>query len=123
MPIVDRLVRDLCGHGSGQQLAAAAQGLELLPARQVQAGGGEGVEAMVNDRSLWLGTRALAGHFLPSLGAGMAHEPQQWEADTLRHEARQVVERLQGRGIRIVMLSGDNRRTAEAVAARVGSAR
>ncbi|MEB3165067.1 MAG: heavy metal translocating P-type ATPase [Cyanobacteriota bacterium] len=134
-------------HGSEHPLAAAvlaeaaAAGLELLPAHQFQAGVGEGVEAMVNGHSLWLGNRALAGRFLDQLSAVVERELQQLEAagntvvllgqgncvlgllalaDTLRPEARQVVERLQGRGIRVLMLSGDNRRTAEAIAARVG---
>ena len=41
-------------------------------------------------------------------------------ADSLRPEARQAVQLLQRRRIRVVMLSGDNRATAEAIAAQVG---
>jgi Cu+-exporting ATPase len=41
-------------------------------------------------------------------------------ADRVRPEARQVVERLRRRGIRVVMLSGDNRSTAESIGALVG---
>ena len=41
-------------------------------------------------------------------------------ADTVRPEATEVVSRLRGMGMRVVMLSGDNRRTAEAVGAQVG---
>lgn len=40
--------------------------------------------------------------------------------DSLRPEARQVVERLQRRGLRVVMLSGDNRSSAASIAARLG---
>ena len=134
-------------HGSEHPLAtavleaAAAAGLALLPARRFQAGAGEGVQAVVNGQSLWLGNRALAEHFLDRLSAVVESQLRQLEAagntvmllgqgdavlgllsvaDTLRPEARQVVERLRRRGIRVVMLSGDNRRTAEAIAARVG---
>jgi Cu+-exporting ATPase len=41
-------------------------------------------------------------------------------ADTVRPEAAQAVELLQRRGIQVVMLSGDNRSTAQAIAAQVG---
>jgi copper-transporting P-type ATPase V len=41
-------------------------------------------------------------------------------ADTLRPEAPAVVQRLQRSGIRVAMLTGDNRRTADAVAKAAG---
>ena len=41
-------------------------------------------------------------------------------ADTVRPEARRTVELLQQRGIAVVMLSGDNRTTAQAIAAQLG---
>jgi heavy metal translocating P-type ATPase len=41
-------------------------------------------------------------------------------ADTLRPTAAGVVERLRRRGIEVAMITGDNRRTAEAIAAQVG---
>jgi Cu+-exporting ATPase len=41
-------------------------------------------------------------------------------ADTVRPEAHQAVALLQRRGIALVMLSGDNRSTAQAIAAQVG---
>jgi Cu+-exporting ATPase len=41
-------------------------------------------------------------------------------ADTVRPEARNTVKRLQRHGIRVVMLTGDNRSTAVAIAAEVG---
>jgi Cu+-exporting ATPase len=59
-------------HGSEHPLAAAlleacrAEGLALLPAQDFQAQVGEGVQAVVGGQSLWLGSRALAGHFCPS---------------------------------------------------------
>jgi Cu+-exporting ATPase len=134
-------------HGSEHPLAAAvleaaaAAGVELLPARQFEAGAGEGVQALVHGQSLWLGNRALAGRFMPQLSAEAERQLQQLEAagntvmllgqgasilgllavaDSVRPEARHVVERLRRRGIRVVMLSGDNRSTAESIAALVG---
>lgn len=43
-------------------------------------------------------------------------------ADSLRPESPGVVRRLQDMGLRVVMLTGDNERTARAIAARVGIA-
>jgi Cu+-exporting ATPase len=134
-------------HGSEHPLAAAlleaaaAQRLELLPATQFQAQVGEGVQAVVNSQLLWLGNRALAGRFVPKLGELVQRPLQQLEtagntvmvlgqgdavlgllavADTVRPEARQVVELLRQRRIQVVMLSGDNRTTAQAIASQLG---
>jgi cation-transporting ATPase V len=41
-------------------------------------------------------------------------------ADAVRPEAKQAVDELKQQGIRVVMITGDNRRTAEAIAAKVG---
>jgi Cu+-exporting ATPase len=41
-------------------------------------------------------------------------------ADTVRGEAREVIARLKDRGVRIVMLTGDRRQTAEAIARSIG---
>jgi Cu+-exporting ATPase len=134
-------------HGSEHPLAAAlceaaaAQNLELLPTSVFQAQVGEGVEAELDGKFLWLGNRALAARFVTELDEAVQHPLQQLEsagntvmllghdsnvfgllavADTVRPEAREVVQQLQRRRIRVVMLSGDNRSTAEAIAAQVG---
>jgi soluble P-type ATPase len=99
------------------------------------------VQAEVNGRILWLGNRTLAGRFVPQLGEAVQLPLQRLEtagntvmligqgaqglgllavADTVRPEARQTVQLLQRRGIQVVMLSGDNRSTAEAIASKLG---
>jgi P-type Cu+ transporter len=134
-------------HGSEHPLAAAlleaaaAEGLALLPATNFQAQVGEGVQAVVAGQPLWLGNRTLAGRFLPALDEAAQRPLQQLEtagntvmllgqgaevlgllavADTVRPEARQTVELLRQQRIQVVMLSGDNRTTAEAIAAQLG---
>ena len=134
-------------HGSEHPLAAAllesarAEGLALLPAQDFQAQVGEGVQAVVAGQCLWLGNRALAGHFLPQLAEAEQRSVQQLEtagntvmllgeggvllgllavADTVRPEAKEAVALLRRRRIQVVMLSGDNRSTAQAIAAQVG---
>ena len=134
-------------HGSEHPLAAAvlgaaaAQGLELLPVTGFQAQVGEGVQGAIGGRSLWLGNRALAGRFVPQLSDAVQRPLQQLEtaghtvmllgegaevlgllavADTVRPEAKEAVALLQRRRIQVVMLSGDNRTTAQAIAAQVG---
>jgi Cu+-exporting ATPase len=44
-------------------------------------------------------------------------------ADTVRPESAEAVARLRGMGVEVVMLSGDTRATAEAIAAQVGISR
>ena len=121
--------------------AAADQGLELLATAQFRAQVGEGVQAVVAGQEMWLGNRSLALRFAPQLAESLQLSIQQLEtagntvmllgqgetvhgliavADSLRPEARQAVQLLQRRRIRVVMLSGDNRATAEAIAAQVG---
>ena len=87
-----------------------------------------------------VGQRALAARWLPQLPQTVHQPLQQLEtagntvvllgegaavlgllavADTVRPEARQAVEQLRQRGIGVVMLSGDNRATAQAIGAQV----
>jgi P-type Cu+ transporter len=115
--------------------------LELLATAQFRAQVGEGVQALVAGQEMWLGNRSLALRFAPQLAESLQLSIQQLEtagntvmllgqgetvhgliavADSLRPEARQAMQLLQRRRIRVVMLSGDNRATAEAIAAQVG---
>ena len=115
--------------------AAREEGVAPVMVSEFEARPGYGVSARADGRQAWIGTRRLLGE------AGLA--ATEWEdaareleaagktvifvahgdlvrgliaiADTLRPQARAVVQALQGRGLMVVMISGD----AAAAVARV----
>jgi Cu+-exporting ATPase len=134
-------------HGSEHPLAAAIvdavamRQLELLPLEQFEAQVGEGITARLGGSAVWFGNRSLASRFLPQLPELVQGQLAELEAqgktamilgrgdqvlgviavaDTVKPEARQAVDLLRRRGVRVVMLSGDNRTTAKAIAQQVG---
>ncbi|MDP9405166.1 MAG: HAD-IC family P-type ATPase, partial [Actinomycetota bacterium] len=102
---------------------------------------GHGVRADVEGTTVWVGRRKLvaeAGMVLPEAldesaerleGEGKTAVFAGWDgevrgvlavADTLKDEAQAAVARLHAMGLKVAMITGDNARTAEAIAARVG---
>ncbi|HFD15417.1 MAG TPA: metal-transporting ATPase, partial [Rhodospirillales bacterium] len=124
------------------QEAARAAGIRVPRASDFEAIPGMGLRAEVRGRAVLLGTpRLLAAQEVaiePLRGALERHEARAHTAvllavdgrpagllafaDTVKEDARRAVERLRRMGITPVLLTGDNRRTAEAVAAEVGIA-
>ncbi len=121
--------------------AAGARGLTLAEAGSLDAVAGKGVEGRVEDEGLLLvGNRALLedngidvsslseqAQALASEGRTVSYVARMAGpiglvavADAPKPEARAAVEELSGMGLRVVMLTGDNWPTAEAVAAQVG---
>ena len=135
---------------AGAVLAAAkAQGLALLPASALRAVPGCGLEGQVQGRSMRLGSlRWLQGLGL-ELGP-LAAQAAQWQgqgatvsalvetqavagaaprlalcallafADAPKPAAAQALAGLRARGLRLLLLSGDNRAAAEAMARQLG---
>lgn len=115
--------------------------LPLLPSRQFQAIAGGGVRAQVNEESVLIGTpRLLAENHIEIHSAGQDElAALQAEgktvmliavnaqavgliavADRIRTTSREAITALRTFNIQIAMLTGDNRRTAEAVGRELG---
>ena len=119
---------------------ARARGVALTPAEAFDSIPGLGVQARVDGVQVLIGNRRLMDREDVDLGA-LPSEAERLAADgktamyvaaqgrvlgvlavadTVRETARDAVKALHALGIRTVMLTGDNRRTAEAVARQLG---
>ncbi|MGE5319532.1 MAG: heavy metal translocating P-type ATPase, partial [Hyphomicrobiaceae bacterium] len=119
---------------------AAAEKLTLAPPAELDAWPGKGVAGVVAGRRYRLGSIAyLREHGVSVPGAPIATLQQEGKtlvaladeaqtlaviavADALRPSSREAVARLRGRGIDVVMLTGDNPETAAAIARQAGIA-
>jgi P-type Cu+ transporter len=129
-------------HPLGEAIVRAAQerGLPLAEATGFRAITGHGIEAVVAGRSVLLGNAKLmaergvtvelliaraddlaaAGKTPMYIGVDGRLAGIVAVADPVKAESKEAVTALQRLGIEVVMLTGDNRRTAEAVAQQVG---
>jgi Cu+-exporting ATPase len=129
-------------HPLGEAVVKAAleKKLELSPASDFNAIPGQGIEASVEGRKLFLGNLKLMkerGFSLNGLEREAAELLEGGKtvmflgrdsqvagiialADTLKPGAKEVLQALRKMGIETAMLTGDNRRTAEAIAREAG---
>jgi heavy metal translocating P-type ATPase len=130
-------------HPVGRAIAAAArEAAGWLPAAvNFQSVAGHGVRGEVDGAVVWVGRRKLvaeAGMTLPTELAETAERLESdgktavlagWDgavcgvlavADTLKDGAAEVVAELHRTGLKVAMITGDNVRTAHAIAARTG---
>jgi Cu+-exporting ATPase len=129
-------------HPLGEAIVRAARhkGLPLDPLESFEAIAGHGIRASVRGRLVLLGNRRHLG--AAGVDADSAeHEMARLEAegktamliaidgvvagviavaDTLKPEAKTAIAELEAEGIEAVMLTGDNRRTAESIARELG---
>ena len=119
---------------------AEARGLELLEMRDFRAYPGHGLKAEVGGRKIYLGNeKHMAEHGVstpPHIDEIRNLESQGKTvvliadvegllgaigvADTLKENSAEAVESLQRMGIEVYMMTGDNERTAQAMAAQAG---
>jgi Cu+-exporting ATPase len=131
--------------GSEHPLAAAIvehareMKASLVPPQEFNSHTGKGVSAMVDGRNVILGNKVLMEEFGMDTGA-VAEKVKQFQAeaatvmylavdgkleslicvaDPIKATTPRAIEELHGEGLRIVMLTGDSRNTAEAVARRL----
>ena len=132
-------------HPLGESIVRRAEekGITLAPAESFRAVAGHGVEAVVEGRRVLAGNAKLLderGVDLEGLDVRASQLAAEAKtpvfvavdgraagvvavADRLRADSREAVAALQSLGLEVVMLTGDNLRTAEAVARAVGIGR
>ncbi len=129
-------------HPLGEAIVRGARerGLEIEDAEGFNAIPGHGVEAQLNGQAILLGNRRLMAERRVSLD-GLMPQAERLEsegktvmfvavsgqpagivavADTLKETSALAVSELHRMGIKVAMITGDNRRTAEAIARQVG---
>ncbi len=122
---------------------AQARKLELAEVKDFEAIPGHGVSAQVEGRRVLIGNLKLMNREKIALGSleekskSLADDGKTpmfiaidgkaagiiAVADTVKEDSAEAIKALQGMGIEVVMITGDNRRTAEAIARKVGVTR
>jgi Cu+-exporting ATPase len=120
--------------------SAKAQQLELLPLDSFNTLAGHGVEASINAKKLLFGNEKLMQKNKIDIKRYVDQAQQLAQegktpmyfavndilvaiiavADPIKDDSVEAIRRLQANGIKVIMLTGDNRNTAKAVAEKVG---
>lgn len=128
-------------HPLGQAIVAdaLAKGMELMGADSFESITGRGIEALIGGRGVLAGNRKLMEERGIALNDWAAADKLADEgktpmyvalngrlcgvvavADVVKPSSRAAIERLSGMGVEVAMITGDNRKTAGAIARQVG---
>ena len=119
---------------------AKEKNITLLSVDKFQALPGRGVEGIINGKNYFLGNRKLAAERKVSLAEWEKSATEMEEqgktimflgeeqsivgflavADTIKDSAKETVARLKKAGLKVYMITGDNKHTAKAIAAQAG---
>jgi Cu+-exporting ATPase len=126
--------------GKAIVLAAQQEGLELSGPESFEAIAGQGIAATVNGRRVLVGSGRFLesrGAVLNGLDAALARLEDEAKtamliaadgkalgvvavADTVKEGSAEAIRQMQEMGLAVVMITGDNQRTAEAIGRQVG---
>jgi len=110
---------------------AKKRGIKLLPVKNFQAIPGKGIKGEINGKEILLGNRRLVksnlGKELEEQGKTVMLVSVDEEvkgaiavADTLKEFSKEAIESLKKMGLEIWMITGDNKKTAEAIGRQLG---
>jgi Cu+-exporting ATPase len=120
---------------------AMVRGLDLPEAKAFEALAGRGVKGTVDGKEMIVGTQRLMGEIGAEMDDGTSVKAEGFfdegktlvfvsvdgkvtgliaVADEIKENAAEAVAKLKSMGLQVVMITGDNRRTAEAIAGQVG---
>ena len=126
--------------GEAIVIRAREEGIKLDDPREFEAVAGQGIKASIDGVAVSVGNLKFMEELSIDTG-GLSHEADRFSgdgktpmyvaldeaaggiiavADVLKEGSVKAVERLHEMGVEVVMITGDNRRTAEAIAGQVG---